>query len=247
MNSIFNQLKSMNLEILFDFIYLINFLKKPILNFGKFNIFLSDFLIISSGAKPKFNFKNKKYINSNISFCGFCDGNFYKNKNIVLVGGGNSAAENIIYLSSLVNKIILIHRRVKFKIENILFKSLLNKKNLIFKLNYFIFDFIGDSLILKYIKIKNLINGVLNIVYLDGLFVFIGNVPNTVIFSNQLILNPSNYIYVIKNNFTNISGILAAGDVQNFLYKQAVISSSSGVISSLDLINYFNFLGYIDV
>lgn len=239
MNFIFDQLKSMNLEIIFDFIYLVNFLIKPILCFGRLNIFLSDFLIISSGSRPRF-IKNK-YINSNVSFCGFCDGNFYKNKNIVLLGAGNSAVENSIYLSFLVKKIILIHRNIKFKAEQILLKNLFKKKNLIFKLNFFIDEFIGDSLKLKYLKIKNLINNISLVIYLDGLFMLIGIIPNSDTFLNQIIINKNQYIIVVKNCFTNISGIFASGDIQNFIYKQAITGSGWGVISSLDLINYYNF------
>lgn len=240
MNFIFNQLKFMKLEIIFDFIYLFNFLIKPFLSFGESNIFLNDFLITAKGLKPRF-IKNK-YINSNISFCGFCDGNFYRNKNIVLVGAGNSAAENIIYLSSLSKKIILIHRNIKFKIESILLRNLFKKKNLIFKLNFFIYEFIGDSLKLKYLKIKNLFNDIYFLIYLDVLFMSIGNIPNTNIFLNQIMIDKNNFLIVNNNCFTNISGVFASGDIQNFIYKQAIISSSFGVISAMDLINYYNFI-----
>lgn len=240
MNFILNQLKFMNLEIIFDFIYLVNLLIKPFLCFGKLNIFLSDFLIISKGSRPRFI--NNKYISSNISFCGFCDGNFYKNKDIVLIGGGNSAIENTIYLSFLSKKIILIHRSINFKVENILLKNLFKKKNLIFKLNFLINEFIGDSLKLKYLKIKNLFNNINFVIYLDALFMLIGTLPNTDIFLNQILINKNNYIIVKNNCFTNISGVFAAGDIQNFIYKQAIISSGFGVISALDLINYYNFI-----
>ncbi|ASS47158.1 Thioredoxin reductase [Candidatus Nasuia deltocephalinicola] len=247
MNNILNHIKNIRTEIIFDSIYTIDILKKPNLFFGLIFNFFSDFIIVSTGSKPKYLFlKNEiKYFGKNISFCSICDGNFYKNKKIAIVGGGNSSIENSLYLSSIVKKIILIHRSLIFKADFILINSFFKKKNIIYRLNFFIYDLIGDFFYIKYIKIKNKINNILNIISIDGLFVFIGNLPNSNIFLGQLLINIKNYIITYNHaNITSINGVFACGDIHDCLYKQAIISSGSGCSAALDLINYYNIFNF---
>lgn len=243
MINILDQLKFMKIEIIFDFVYLFDFLKKPFFSFGLINFYFSDLLIIATGLKPKYLFlKNEnKYFGKNISFCSICDANFYKNKIVVIIGGGNSAFENALYLSNLVKKIILIHRNINFKVEIFTLKNILKKKNIFYRLNFIVDSLFGDFYKLIYIKIKNTLNNILNVINIDGFFISIGNLPNTGFFLGQLKLSKEKYILTYNySNCTNINGVFSCGDVNNFFYKQAIIASANGASAALDLINYYN-------
>lgn len=249
MNIIFSQVKNLNIEILYDEIYKSNLLIKPINLFGKKYKYICDVLIVSTGTVSKYLsiINEKKYIGNGISFCAVCDGNFYKNKIIVILGGGDTAIENAIYLSNLVKKIVLIHRKNIFNAENIMLVKFFKKKlekNIFIRFNTIIIDIIGDDFYIKYIKLKNIINYNINIIYTEGIFLSIGNIPSTAIFLGQLITF-NKYIYVKSNKFYNytassISGVFASGDVQDFIYRQAITSSGSGCISAFDSIYYYN-------
>ncbi len=243
-----DQLKNFNIEIYNDFIYNVNFLNKPFILIGENFFYYSIFILISTGCCYNiFNIKNQlKYIGKNISNCAICDGNFYKNKKICIIGGGESFFENLIYLKNLIFLKILFIRSKFFKSNFNLIKKFFSITNNYFfiKLNMYIIEILGDDFYIFYIKIKNFFNFKIKLIYIDGLFIFIGNISNSKIFSGQLKIK-KNFLLTKKyqlfnKNLSSINYIFAAGDVQDYIYKQAITSSSSGCISYFNLIKYYN-------
>ncbi len=226
-------------------IYLNKYPFKIICNRKKY---LSKTIIIATGSKPRMlNLPiEKKLYGKNISTCTNCDGYFYKNKIVAIVGGGNNAIEETLYLCNIVKQIFLIHRRNKFTADKILIKKIKKKiknKKIIFYKNYKIINIYKINNNLINIKLKSTIKkNIIKIIKTNGLFLAIGNIPNTKIFKNNIKLDKNNYIIINNNNkyksMTNINGVFAAGDVTNNIYKQAIIASSSGCIAAIDVQKY---------
>lgn len=243
----YKQLLFYNIEIYNDSLEFINFLNKPFTVIGVSNSYLCDFINISTGSFHKvFDLKNQfKYIGKNISNCSTCDGNFYLKKIIIVIGGSDSCFENLINLINISKILILINRNKIFKANfNLINKFFLKiKTNIFFKLNFFILEFLGDDFLVLYIKIKNFFNFNINLIFTDGLFLFIGNISNSKIFLGQLkifknfILTKKSYFY--NYSLTSINYVFSSGDVQDFLYKQALTSSASGCFVYFDFLNYY--------
>ncbi|WP_259289761.1 FAD-dependent oxidoreductase [Candidatus Nasuia deltocephalinicola] len=245
---IINQLKIHNIEIYFDFIYCVNFLNKPFILIGEKFFYYSIFIIISTGCYYNiFNIKNQlKYIGKNVSNCAVCDGNIYKNKKICIVGGGESLFENLFYLKKIISFKFLFVRNKFFRSNFNLMKKFFSVTNDYFsiKFNVFIIEFLGDDFFIFYIKLKNFFNIKINLIYIDGLFIFIGNTSNSKMFLGQLKLK-KNFLLtkkyqLYKSKLSSINCIFATGDVQDYIYKQAITSSSSGCIAYFNFINYYN-------
>ncbi|MCV2531194.1 MAG: FAD-dependent oxidoreductase, partial [Candidatus Lightella neohaematopini] len=204
--------------------------------------------IIATGTYPRrLGLPSEKiYENKGISTCALCDGSFYKNKIVAIVGGGNTALEEALYLSNIVKKIYIIHRKDKFSAEPIIVDKInflvKNSKIILYK-NSIIQEILGNYHILTSINIKNLINQNVKNINIDGLFLAIGHIANTDMFNKQLVLK-NNYIYTnINKNYktsTSIPGIFAAGDIVYGNYKQAIVAAGSGCIAALDVIDYLN-------
>ncbi|BGI51442.1 MAG: thioredoxin-disulfide reductase [Buchnera aphidicola (Ceratovacuna japonica)] len=211
-------------------------------------IFKSHSLIIATGSKPKkLGIKSeKKFLGKGISSCALCDGFFYKNKTVAIVGGGNSAVEEAIYLSKIVKKIYLIHRRNKFKAEKILVNRLLKickTKKIKIYFNYKIEKVYGEKNTVKSVKIISNKKKYKKI-NISGLFVSIGYIPKTNLFKGKLIME-NGYIktnFGRHGNFTSTSkpGVFAAGDVIDHVYKQAITASSFGCMAAIDAEKYLS-------
>ncbi|WP_343154587.1 thioredoxin-disulfide reductase [Buchnera aphidicola (Pseudoregma panicola)] len=212
-------------------------------------IFKSHALIIATGSIPKkLGIKSeKKFIGKGISSCALCDGFFYKNKIVAIVGGGNSAIEEAIYLSKIVKKIYLIHRRNTWKAEKILVDRLLQKtktNKIKIYLNYEIKKIYGNNNNINKIKILSKKTKKNKQIYISGLFVSIGYIPQTNLFKKKLKME-NGYIktnFGKHGNFTSTSqpGVFAAGDVIDHVYKQAITSSSSGCMAAIDAEKYLS-------
>ncbi len=243
-----NQLKNFNIEIYFDFIYNVNFLNKPFILIGEKYFYYSIFIIISTGCHYNiFNIKYQlKYVGKNISNCAICDGSFYKNKKICIIGGGESFFENLFYLKNLISFKILFIRNKFFKSNFNLIKkffSIINN-NFFIKLNIFLIEILGDDFNINYIKIKNFFNFKINIIHLDGLFLFIGSVSNSKIFLGQLKIKKK-FLLTKKHQLNNqtissVNYIFVSGDVRDYMYKQAITSCAGGCVNYFDLIKYYN-------
>lgn len=239
-------------KIICDHINSVNFEKKPFYLLGDCNEYSADSVIIATGANPRYLGLESEEIfkGKGVSTCAVCDGFFYKNKEVAVVGGGNTAIEETLYLSNFVEKVHLIHRRTHFSAENILISRLQEKikiNKVILYLNSTVENIIGNT------------SGVTNIIIMQqnlkkekkelnimvsGLFIAIGYVPNTKIFIDKLQME-NGYIKVLSGRHgnytqTSIPGIFAAGDVIDHVYKQAITSSARGCMAALDSQRYLN-------
>lgn len=252
MNNMYNHIKKFSVEIVYDCINYVDFSSKLFFLQGEEQSYTSDSVIIATGACPRsIGIPSEKYFQGKgVSSCATCDGFFYKGEKVAVIGGGNVAIEEVLYLSNISSHIYLIHRRNYFTAEKILLDRLNNKvkegKVTIF-FDYILKDILGNSNGVNEIIIyssKNF-NDVLKL-KVSGVFIAIGYIPNTKIFENKLILNKG-YIKVRSglNGFyteTSVKGVFAAGDVIDSVYRQAITSSATGCMAALDAEKYLSLI-----
>ncbi len=197
------------------------------------NVYQSKNILIATGRKPRrLGLPHESdFIGRGISTCALCDGNFYKNKEVAVVGGGSSALSEAIYLSRIASKVYLIHRKNEFRAEESIKQELAKCSNIELLLNEEITSLIIENDIFKGVKLKN------KIVEVACLFTYIGFVPNTDFLKNTNIKMQDNYIIVDKNNMTNISGVYASGDVIKKDIYQLINASSEGAIAAINIAN----------
>ena len=239
-----------NTDIIFDHIHTAELAERPFRLTGDYANYTCDALIIATGASAKYlglpseeEFKGK-----GVSACATCDGFFYRGANVAVIGGGNTAVEEALYLSNIASKVTVVHRRDKFRSEKILSEKLISRtqNNVDIRWNHVLQEVMGDDTGVTGIKIKAINNTKTEIIDLKGVFVAIGHRPNSDIFLNQLETN-NGYIKVqsgLSGNATqtNIEGIFAAGDVADHIYRQAVTSAGSGCMAALDAEKYLDAL-----
>ena len=195
--------------------------------------FLTRTLIIATGADPrKLGIEGEDaLVGRGLHYCAHCDGRFYKGKTVMVVGGGNSAASDALYLSHLCEKVIVVHRRDTLRATKIYHEPLMSAPNVEFMWNSAIDDYIVDKKIVG-AKVKNLQSGELSDVAFDGLFVSIGRKPATDLFVDQLALDGNGYIIADESTRTSIEGVYAAGDVRTKTLRQVVTAVSDGAIAA---------------
>ncbi len=236
-----------NTEIVFDHIHTCKLKEEKFVLIGDNEEYTCDALIISTGASAKYlGLKSEiKYLGKGVSACATCDGFFYKNQEVAVVGGGSTAIEEALYLANIASKVTIIHRRDEFRAEMIEMNKIYEKvKEGKIHLELFseLDEVIGDDSGVTGIKIKNVKSDKTKEIKLQGVFIAIGHKPNTDIFEGQLEMENG---YIITNsgregNFTatSIKGIFAAGDVQDHIYRQAVTSAGTGCMAALDAERY---------
>ncbi|QJC34307.1 thioredoxin-disulfide reductase [Enterobacteriaceae endosymbiont of Donacia cinerea] len=247
MNQLYNHALYFGTNIINDtIIKIINLNKTPFIVQGNLFTYKCDSMIIATGSYPKFLGldSEKKFIGKGVSSCTVCDGFFYRNKTVAIVGGGNSAIEEALYLSKITSTIHLIHRKSKFIAEKILLqklKLLVKSKKIILHVPYIVKEILGNDTGVTGIKISSLNNKNIKIIPVYGVFILIGTIPNSFLFQKILNLDKNGYILTNKNNFknsnfteTNITGIFAAGDVMDNTYRQAITSAATGCMAALD-------------
>lgn len=197
-----------------------------------------DALIIASGASAKLLGleSETKLMGKGVSACATCDGFFFKDKNIIVIGGGDSAMEEALFLTRFASKVSIVHRRDKLRASAIMEERAKNNPKIDFLWNKVITDFLGDAETgLTGVKIKDTTTGEENTFECQGAFLAIGHIPNTDIFIGQLNTDDKGYIITQdKNTITNRAGIFAAGDVQDPIYRQAITAAGSGCMAALD-------------
>jgi len=228
-------------EIILDQINEVDFSKRPFKLKGDFGQYEAEAVVISTGASAKYLGleSEETYKGKGVSACDTCDGFFYKNQEVAVIGGGNTAVEEALYLSNICSKVTLIHRRDSLRAEQIMIDRLMGKKNtgnvdIIWNAN--LKEIQGDDNALQtlVLDIKDHETQTLNI---SGLFIAIGHTPNTQIF-NDFVDMKEGYIIVNKHGYatgTSVPGIFAAGDVADSIYRQAVTSAGSGCMAALDV------------
>ena len=232
-----------NTEIIFDHIHTTDLSKRPFTLTGDSGTYTCDALIIATGASARYlgldseeAFKGK-----GVSACATCDGFFYRNKPVAVIGGGNTAVEEALYLANIASKVVVVHRRDKFRSEKILSDKLIEKSksgNVEIEWNYQLDEVLGDDMGVTGVRIKNTQDGSSKDIDVHGVFIAIGHTPNTSIFEGQLDMDHG-YIKVnsgIQGNATatSVAGVFAAGDVMDSVYKQAITSAGAGCMAALD-------------
>lgn len=232
-----------NTEIIYDHINKTELNNKPILLHGDSGSYSCDALIIATGASAMYLGldSEQKFMGKGVSACATCDGFFYKNKKACVVGGGNTAVEEALYLSNICSEVTLIHRRDKLRSEKILQDKLFEKEqngNVKILWDHVLEEVLGNEQGVTGIKVKSTKDESISELDLDGVFIAIGHKPNTDIFKDQLKMR-NGYITVESGNngnatATSIPGVFAAGDVMDSVYRQAVTSAGSGCMAALD-------------
>ena len=230
-------------EILFDHINKVNLSERPFKLFGDVGTYSCDALIIATGASARYLGlpSEEAYKGRGVSACATCDGFFYRNKPVAVVGGGNTAVEEALYLANIASEVHLIHRRDTFRAEKILIDRL-NKKveegKIILHTNRTLDEVLGDNMGVTGVRLKDTQTESFGELKLEGAFIAIGHAPNAEIFAGQLELN-NGYI-VVKSGLegnataTSVEGVFAAGDVMDHNYRQAITSAGTGCMAALD-------------
>jgi thioredoxin reductase (NADPH) len=227
-------------EIVFDHIHKAHLKERPIRLEGDASDYTCEALIIATGASARYLGleSEKTFMGKGVSACATCDGFFYKGQDVAVVGGGNTAVEEALYLSNIARHVTVIHRRDKFRAEKILQKKLLEKGNVTVRWNHVLDEVLGDAKGVNGIQVKDVQTGARHKLDVHGLFVAVGHTPNTGIFDGQLNMKGG---YILTRggsegnaSATSVPGVFAAGDVQDHVYRQAVTSAGSGCIAALD-------------
>jgi thioredoxin reductase (NADPH) len=236
-------------EIIFDHIHTADLSARPFLLTGDSGSYTCDALIIATGASARYlgMESEEAFKGKGVSACATCDGFFYRNKPVAVIGGGNTAVEEALYLSNIASEVTVVHRRDKFRSEKILADKLIEKSkngNVVIKWDNTLDEVLGDDMGVTGIRIKSTKDDSTKELDVHGVFIAIGHTPNTGIFDGQLDMEHG-YITVhsgINGNATatSIEGIFAAGDVMDSHYKQAVTSAGAGCMAALDAEKYLD-------
>ncbi len=249
MERMLNHATRFGTEVIFDHINEVDFDQRPFTLKGDGKVYTCDALIIATGASAKYigldseeAFKGK-----GVSACATCDGFFFRNQPVCVVGGGNTAVEEALYLSNIASKVSLIHRRDTFRAEKILINHLMERVEegrIELILNHQVKEILGDDSGVTGIELTNMLNDTQTIIDLMGVFIAIGHTPNTDLFINKIAMKNG---YIIINSGlsgnatqTSIEGIFAAGDVCDHIYRQAVTSAGTGCMAALDAERYLD-------
>ena len=249
MERMLKHVESLNVEVIFDHIESTQLLEEPLILKGNSHTYECESLIIATGASAKYLGLSSEdaYLGKGVSACATCDGFFYKDKKVAVIGGGNTAAEEALYLSNLCSSVVLIHRRDELRSEKILQDRIFNKVEegkIEILWDHTLEEVLGDDQKVIGIKVKNVKTGDLDKVDLEGVFIAIGHNPNTEIFQDQLDMKDG-YIKInsgLEGNATETSvrGVFAAGDVSDHIYRQAITSAGSGCMAALDAEKYLS-------
>ncbi|MEO8145887.1 MAG: thioredoxin-disulfide reductase [Betaproteobacteria bacterium] len=239
-------------EIVFDQIHTVKLAQRPIALEGDAGAYTCDALIIATGASAKYLGlpSEQSFMGRGVSACATCDGFFFKNQEVAVIGGGNTAVEEALYLANICAKVTLVHRRDKFRAEKIMIDKLMKRVaegKIVLELDSTLDEVLGDKAGVTGIRVLNLKNNRQKALPVKGLFIAIGHTPNTQIFTGQLDMENG---YIVTrggraggSTATSLPGVFAAGDVQDHVYRQAVTSAGTGCMAALDAEKYLDDLG----
>jgi thioredoxin reductase (NADPH) len=243
-------------EMIFDHIHTVNLQQRPFTLSGDSGTYTCDALIVATGATAMYLGleSEEKFKGKGVSACATCDGFFYRKQRVAVIGGGNTAVEEALYLANIASEVILVHRRDSFRAEKIMQDHLYEKVaegKIKLMLNSVLDEVLGDKTGVTGMRVKNVQSGESQDVALQGIFVAIGHKPNTDIFQGQLELQ-NGYIKVKSGNEGNataasVDGVFAAGDVMDHVYRQAITSAGTGCMAALDAERYLDGLGQAEL
>ena len=236
-------------QLVYDHINQVNLTQRPFTLVGNSATYTCDALIVATGASAQYLglASEQKFMGLGVSACATCDGFFYRSKPVVVIGGGNTAVEEALYLSNIASHVTLVHRRDKLKSEKILQDQLFEKQkngNVTIEWNSQVKEVVGDDAGVTGVVIENLQDQSTKTINAPGMFVAIGHKPNTDIFQDQLEMN-NGYI-VVKSGLdgnataTSVEGVFACGDVADHIYRQAITSAGTGCMAALDAEKYLD-------
>jgi len=236
-------------EVVFDQVHTAKFGARPLVLEGDSATYTCDALIIATGASARYLglASEQKFMGRGVSACATCDGFFYKGQDVAVIGGGNTAVEEALYLANICRKVTLVHRRERFRAEKIMVDKLMKRVTegkIALELDSVLDEALGDASGVTGIRVRNLKSGVSRELAVKGLFIAIGHTPNTQIFTGLLEMENG---YIITRGGrnggateTSVRGVFAAGDVQDHVYRQAVTSAGSGCMAALDAEKYLD-------
>ncbi len=241
-----------NTEILFDHIHTARLKEKPFALVGDNGTYTCDALIIATGATAKYLGlpSEEAFSGRGVSACATCDGFFYKGQDVAVIGGGNTAVEEALYLANIAKKVTLVHRRDKFRAEKIMIDKLMEKVkagSIVLETDSTLDEVLGDKSGVTGMRVKHVRTGATKDIALQGVFIAIGHKPNTELFEGQLEMD-NGYLVTQCGRMgnatqTSLPGVYAAGDVADQVYKQAVTSAGTGCMAALDAEKYLDNLG----
>ncbi|UAY36523.1 thioredoxin-disulfide reductase [Moraxella osloensis] len=236
-------------QLVYDHIHQVNLTQRPFTLVGNSATYTCDALIVATGASAQYLglASEQKFMGLGVSACATCDGFFYRGKPVVVIGGGNTAVEEALYLSNIASHVTLVHRRDKLKSEKILQDQLFEKQkngNVTIEWNSQVKEVVGDDAGVTGVVIENLQDQSTKTINAPGMFVAIGHKPNTDIFQDQLEMNNG---YIVVNSgldgnatATSVEGVFACGDVADHIYRQAITSAATGCMAALDAEKYLD-------
>jgi thioredoxin reductase (NADPH) len=236
-------------EIVFDHVHTARLAERPVRLEGDASDYTCDALVIATGASARYLGlpSEQSFMGKGVSACATCDGFFYKGEDVAVVGGGNTAVEEALYLANIARSVTVVHRRDKFRAEKIMQQRLLARENVSIRYDHVLDEVLGDTSGVTGVRIKHARTGAPDELPVKGLFIAIGHTPNTGIFEGQLEMKDG---YIITRGgsqgnatATSVPGVFAAGDVQDHVYRQAVTSAGSGCMAALDAEKYLEALG----
>jgi thioredoxin reductase (NADPH) len=235
-------------ELVYDQVHTVHLRERPIRLDGDAATYTCDALVIATGASAKYLGlpSEQKFMGKGVSACATCDGFFYRKQDVVVVGGGNTAVEEALYLSNIARHVTVIHRRDRFRAEKIMQKKLAERGNVTIRWNSVVEEVLGDASGVTGVRIRDTATGATAELPTHGFFVAIGHTPNTAIFEGQLEMEGGYIVTAGGRNgnatATSVPGVFAAGDVQDHVYRQAVTSAGSGCMAALDAERYLDTL-----
>ena len=242
MDSLRKQAQKFGAETVFNQITKVDFSQRPFKVWSGDNLYTSDTVIISTGASAQWLGleSEKKLMGYGVSACATCDGFFYRDKKVLVVGGGDSAAEEAIFLTKFASEVWLVHRRDELRASKIMSQRIMDNPKINVHWNSVITEVLGttDSGVVG-VKLEDTKTGVIRQDDCDGVFLAIGHTPNTEIFKNKLELNAKGYIVTQPDStYTSVPGVFACGDVQDSIYRQAITAAGSGCMAAIDAERY---------
>ena len=236
-------------EVVFDHIHSVKLLQRPLLLEGDTATWTCDALIVATGASAKYLGlpSEQEFMGRGVSACATCDGFFYRNQDVAVVGGGNTAVEEALYLSNIARRVTVVHRRDKFRAEKIMIDKLIKKSssgNVTIEWDHTLDEVLGDDSGVTRLRLRNVKSDARKEFDVKGLFIAIGHTPNTQLFEGQIAMENG---YMVTRGgregnatATSIPGVFAAGDVQDHVYRQAVTSAATGCMAALDAEKYLD-------
>ena len=235
------QTERMGTKIIDDVVTNVDFSKKPFKVSTASTTFEAKTVIVCTGATPrKIGIEGEQtFAGKGVSYCATCDGAFFKNQELAVVGGGDSCMEEATFLTKFASKVHIIHRKDEFRASKIMQERALNNEKITVHWNSTVLDIKGDQKV-QQVVLKDTKTGEETDINLSGVFVAIGHEPNTSLFKNQLDLDENGYIILNKNTQTNVDGVFSAGDVHDHVYRQAVTAAGYGCMAAIDVDKYLS-------